>query len=481
MKRYLFITLLILTVNSFSQNWNIIKPNNTYHYALENVYDVSVYANSVNTNGTDSTFLMNKIVLPCDTCSDELYGALLINQSTFLQHKIVKDENVYRFYGNGSFAILPNAELNETWLFDTLNNVTAEIVLETNETIIWGVDDAVKYIKLSNNDTIIISKNYGIIRFDAPNRSYRLIGVETPTENIGYAIPKFADFFDFEVGDILQYRSIECTGNTSEDFIKYKKYTVLEKMIKGDSLVYVVNKQYASGITAYCMDTLLASEDNYYTTSTDTIIFIDSATHFTNLYNHELYTASGSFMGTDTTFYEHISCYLQDGKMYKTYASNSNSTAAPCYFAHSEHSNLILPLPMGTYTASIQSAYCVGLGLVYSEKEFFESVLREELIGYVKNNNTVGTVYDNSFYSSVENLTNRKKIAIYPNPAQGQVRIKGLDINEVTSVRLLDTKGVELYKGKELSIKLENYPPSLYFVAVQYTNGEVDYLKLMVK
>ncbi len=70
---------------------------------------------------------------------------------------------------------------------------------------------------------------------------------------------------------------------------------------------------------------------------------------------------------------------------------------------------------------------------------------------------------------------------LVPNPAHEQVRIEGLDITEVETIRVLDTKGTELYNGKELSLRLENYPPSLYIVVVQYTNGEVDYLKLIIK
>ncbi len=70
---------------------------------------------------------------------------------------------------------------------------------------------------------------------------------------------------------------------------------------------------------------------------------------------------------------------------------------------------------------------------------------------------------------------------LVPNPAHEQVRINGLDIKEVETIRVLDTKGTELYNGKELILKLKNYPPSLYIVVVQYTSGEVDYLKLIIK
>ncbi len=81
-KKYLLIVLIALGMSSLAQNWNIINPDYTYNYAVNDVYDVSSYV--LSTEGNNTVFYMNEIVLPCDTCPEIISGALMIHQPTFM-------------------------------------------------------------------------------------------------------------------------------------------------------------------------------------------------------------------------------------------------------------------------------------------------------------------------------------------------------------------------------------------------------------
>ena len=86
MKIKLLITLSILSLSLFSQNWNLINKDYTYNYAVNNLYELSIHTDSINIYGNDTTFFTNNIVVTCDTCHGQNNGALLRNQPTFFQN-----------------------------------------------------------------------------------------------------------------------------------------------------------------------------------------------------------------------------------------------------------------------------------------------------------------------------------------------------------------------------------------------------------
>jgi len=68
--------------------------------------------------------------------------------------------------------------------------------INKTEKEIFNRADSIKTIQLSTGDTIIISKNYGIFRFDDifENNKYSLVGINNL---LGDSVPDFFDFFDF--------------------------------------------------------------------------------------------------------------------------------------------------------------------------------------------------------------------------------------------------------------------------------------------
>ncbi len=466
-KKYLLIVLIALGMSSLAQNWNIINPDYTYNYAVNDVYDVSSYV--LSTEGNNTVFYMNEIVLPCDTCQGAISGALMIHQSTFMQHKIEKIDNLYWFNGHRSFVIFPYAELGDTWLFDTLNNITAELVLETTETIIGGVDDATKHIKLSNNDSIVLSENHGIVRFDISGKSYRLIGVETPTDSIGYVVPKFRDFYNFEVGDIFQYKKIippsEASQGQDPTHYTFSRNTILSKTFSGDSIIYSVRKNIKSYFHQHSSGIPYEYTYGYeYDTVVEPVVVIDSLTHMCNLYNRESLKVCTNSFSPEGVFYEEVRVKKDDnGLIIKQYG---NSYDAPRYILSSEYPNIMVIDPYQLFYA--RQVYTQGLGLtsyeLYDERLVY-------LIGYVKNGDTTGTVYDDDFYTSTGNLKNQSDIHIYPNPAKEKVYIQNLSA-DVSKIEIYDITGklvndFHTNKGNTfMQIDISKFRRGVYFIKI---------------
>lgn len=473
MKKTLLISLTLIAISSLAQNWNLINPNYTYNYAVDTVYDISIHTDSIKVIGNDSIFYLNRIVSNCDTCSAQNYDwnpVLLRNQPTFLQRQVLKTANKYVFSDTLSFAILPHAELNETWIFDTIKGINAEVVGESLE-LVLGVSDSLKYILLSTNDSIIISKNLGIIRFDVSDTShYHLMGVERPSVGLGFVVPKFADFFNFNVGDVFQYNGRSCgsiysTGNGYEI-----KKTILSKEDNGDTITYYLDKIVASHGLVGCsmiMDTFLYQ-------TIDTLVFIDSAQHMANSYNRELYFErfpEEIFSSNDSVYY---------GIMHVEFENNTpikHSAAFPFFHESPSNQNLLISGMEGTYSIE----YKFGLGITYEHFGFFETGSHTELIGYIKNGDTTGIVYGDELYLKVENKTSEKQnFSIFPNPTKDKITIQLENQIEEVNIELFDIYGKLILQKTsksqtEIELNLEHLDPGLFILNV---NG---FIKKIIK
>ncbi|MBK9193094.1 MAG: hypothetical protein IPM77_17235 [Crocinitomicaceae bacterium] len=61
-------------------------------------------------------------------------------------------------------SIKHTAEISDSWLFNSTLGINATVV-DKYETTILGQIDSFKVIELSTLDTILISKNHGVIRY----------------------------------------------------------------------------------------------------------------------------------------------------------------------------------------------------------------------------------------------------------------------------------------------------------------------------
>jgi hypothetical protein len=167
-----FINLIAL---AYSQNWTIFNKDYRYNYSLENesYTTVVIFADSTLIQGVDTIYSLNRIATKCDSCwfyypepgvADSNY--IMSNQPQFLQRRIVYANNQYRLSDTSNYIIPRFLSLGNSWAFNSSRGITAQVISATIKNY-FGVSDSVNTILLSTNDSIIISKQFGIVKYPA--------------------------------------------------------------------------------------------------------------------------------------------------------------------------------------------------------------------------------------------------------------------------------------------------------------------------
>jgi len=481
-KKIILFFLIFLSFNLYSQNWNLINQILKYNYSLDtsSSYNTTILTDSIYTNNGDTTFYLNRIVTDCSTCQNTSQNNyLLYNQPTFLQRKVIKHNNIYNFCDTASFTIITNACIGSNWLFDTLHNVTAQII-NVSTALVLGTNDSIKTIRLSTNDTIIISKNFGIVKFQSGSSQYSLIGVEGPSNiastyiNHGFVVPKFMDFFSFNVGDVFQYDELYMGyGMSYGGSERIYKVTILNKIIQNDSILYNVHINGQSWNIGSIGNPYGYSNFNY----NSTILYIDTIGNLANALNNQLFVEpfdigngngimghyTQAIVSTNNTGLIEKSCGFDIIYPYK----------APFYEIDTNSINLLHSISFGvnSYLRTVK----VGLGQTALDIGYFEGSYSKDLIGYVKNGDTAGTVYSD-FQTNIKNSSSNKTVQLYPNPTTGLIKIgfsnfsynseKQILINDISGRKLKEIKT----KENSLEVNISNFEKGVYYFVIKENN-----------
>ncbi len=444
MKKLLFVLFFIPAFIS-GQNWNVINRNYHYHYQnIDSTYITNtIFVVSLGNSGGDTIFYLNRVGSPCDTCNlpptNPEVNYFLINQPQFLQRGITKTDSCFIFSDTSHFTIYTKKDSGFTWQFD--DSIMATIV-DMALTTTFGITDSTKTILLSTNDTIIISKNFGIKYFTSPyeHNKYELVGIETPTDTLGIRFPGFFDFFNFNVGDVFQYVSEEgdpcCYDNDTFKIIIQSKETI------GDTLRY-----HAQKIGKH----LHIDNGIYYFSDYNqniTIDYINSNDTYVNLYNGALYYENDThegYTGFDNNYILSY-CYLDtlDSLYTKHSYCKDCSVHFPILFEDSYY-NYVNPYIYeykDFYTYEVN--YKVGLGLTKKVYSLFEQYYSYKLVGYIKNGDTTGTVYSDGYLLGNAYVNSpRQGILVYPNPAKDKILVEYVNISgsQEQTIGLYDMEG----------------------------------------
>jgi len=93
-----------------------------------------------------------------------------------------------------------------SWMF---NPSTTAIVVGLSDSILFGNLDSIKTITLNANDTLILSKNNGIIQYPdfTSNANIHLVGLHDGANSYGEYLPNFWSTYDFSVGDKFSFQT----------------------------------------------------------------------------------------------------------------------------------------------------------------------------------------------------------------------------------------------------------------------------------
>ncbi len=502
MKTHLFIfAFTLLSFSISAQDWSPVNLTDKHNYRLDNddIITQTIWQTNYSVNGTDSTFQLNKTF--CDSCvtiaGDSFYAQR--NLPRFFGYSVTKTAaGICNFRDPGSKMIKLYSQLNDSWLFDTINNVTATVIFSGTGNVL-GNSDSIKTFLLSTADTVQLSKNYGITIWPngySQNSYYKLQGIHG--RDIGVLVPRLKDYFDFNIGDMFEYQSTyqSCSGGSTINHL-IRKYTITSVYVNGDTTIY-----HANGIVKHDYTTYNpwppVTGIYYYPLSYDMYV-IDSAQHLGNLFNGEMVVSDGRTMGWFCSSGDYIGASV--------YPFGIPPLAGTRLFVDSigveaiglgiyndiSYQDLITipfdyyqPIPQSTDTLTPQNPlYSLtnlavlkkGLGQVAGFFDVnFEGNYYEHLSAYRKGNDTVGVFTTDDVLNGVEIAANEiPTFHVYPNPSAGIMTVE-LPANANAVVTIIDLQGrvvktIANVSG-QVSLQTDDVADGVYLLEVESPLGK---------
>ncbi len=445
MKKFSTGLLLAIPIFLFSQNWQLLNPRYRYYYGNKTIFiDSDINADTI-------IYDLNRITTLKSTNSISQIDTFLINQPDFLQRKVSKQSGDYTFYDTTSFLIKSTEEIGGSWVFDTSNNVTAEIIAK-NYIDVFGVLDSTKTILTSNNDTIIFSKENGIIFFKINNIDLSLTGIRKEFVKHGNALYDYKDYYDYSIGDIFQYaenRDFFGEATSYGGYSSHYKIEILTRTDYSDSIVYTANlKKFIENYAT--IDIHNPIDTHYYD---QTITFVHLADQFSESYEKQLVPFFFDNYGSN----QHFSIV----------SGNEIKVIGEVGYEKDFLNNVVFTDPYSLNERIIE----VGKGITKETTRLFESSFYKTLIGYKKNGIQTGTIYEDYFYTNVSSLEKSKSFCIYPNPIDKYLNIYLEKKYTKLQVYIRDSNGKtyffkEYKQDKNIIINVENFPKGVYWVDI---------------
>ncbi len=476
----LFIFIPFIGGIAYAQNWNLIDSTKTVFYKHSDSIHITntIVVDSVEVMGVNTTYYTGYAFKYCDTCAGFSYNEPIIYRyaKEFIGHNVVNDVLNNQFILDGNI-IKQHSATNDSWNFN--GTLTATTVSKGEQTIL-GILDSIKTIQLSNSDTIIISKNHGIIRypdFATPGKYYEMVGYHQGQNSYGEYLPNFWRTYDFNVGDVFFY-NVDGVISTPPGFFKSSKiiFKIIDKIILSDSVKYEVEIfGYSSGeyYPFFRIDNTEFLSKKYISLSGESIYGVTNIPSYDVLpgldVNNNLHSKS---------FYK----YFLHNNLYQEYDSSSSvnsliQVSKPIYssefglgkqvlYCKVESDSLLKfynwNLGGGEEHASVN--YFNGLGREFQSASAFEIDYQDKLVGAIINNDTLGNIFSIPFDVGInENI--KTQLSIYPNPASNQIIIQ----NEMKSLKLYSNLGelvLEINEPNQI-IDISQLSNGLYYIIAQ--------------
>lgn len=491
MKKNLSFLLLLVPSIFFAQNWMPVVPGETYNYRLQDSAYITqtIRVDSMKKVGNDSVFYLNRVLQWFVFPGDPILGidTLAIgfqNQGQFLGQTMTKTPNgdlvfhAENVFFDTTFIIRPFANVGETWLAVPDENITATIVSVTQGDVL-GEPDSLKTIQFDNGATWVLSKQHGLVQcpdFYTNNLRANLSGLEA--KGLGDRLYRFDDFFDFNVGDVLEYSSYSSGlwGSRNQIF----KRTILEKSVTPDTFHYTVRQITKTTSVGW----------NSGTTYEDKIISVDySRSEYSKLasYNQQLISLSSSLWFSHTDF-SYASFFEHGIRLGRKSSPFGQPIFCSVLKVPKDHNDPAFGLPdglgcgSGALSEAIQyyEEFRPLLGKVGLTVSVVDNFYSEWLTGAIIQGDTVwGSISPDWLFTSVEE-TNKDKtpLKLYPNPAQDFVLVECSECaNNPYTVEIFGAEN-KLFHAVETTgqaatqrIDLTGLPTGFYFIIVRWKGG----------
>ena len=482
MKKLIFLFLLLPLFHiAKAQSWDPMANNYRCNYGFtSNEPIVTLWNDSIHGIGNFSIHYIKKV---CRQIDEGKY--LLINQPSFLLAQYAQDPQKIIFSDPKTKACY-KLLLRDTrpFLFDSINNITVQKVTNGKLKVLGEIEDSVKIYQLSNADTIILSKGHGMIKFPTfqDHKHYLLVGLENLA---GTQIPQFNDFFNFNAGDVFEYQIIEeMNGYPNYTNTTTRRLSVLDKKVKGDSLIYVFDvKQREINI-----DRIYLTNDTIYTHKTDSLIFTNYPNSFINKYPGEFVPVTAELINPVRLYYDNA--YQSLVKSFEGnggYSYQINGTDKLTYYPYFDDPNKFsiyledvdpkTYIPKRSYYAKVFK-YAEGFGMV--EKKYLSLNSGPRIYRYTlkltaakTRERQYGMFTDTSILTSTPQLSSNSELLVYPNPVKNHLIIENRQAKEMI-VSILSTDSKELMRqtirGEKATLDIGYLKSGIYFIKIEGDN-----------
>ena len=481
MKRNLLFLILVIGLPAFSQNWAPINTSERFCYSSDDDLEIInnvLWVDSVQNHADFNRIFLNTTVEHCDTCSNP--NLFIRSKSQFLLKQIDAFYNGdWLFYDDiDTFLIKKNGDVGDSWIFNQQQNIVAEII-EVESMDIFNVLDMVKIIVLSDNSTILLSMNHGIVNW---RNQYQLIGIEE--RELGIHVPKFEDMFsELNEGDVLyvyQYSFFGWAvyeGYEWESDTNYYIYDIQDISISSDTVIINVNfnrrHQYNFMFTWYPYE--------YFSGNTNLIFTKNGFTEsFPNTYGEYEITNYAS-NGSENVITEFINHEWKGKVKTNVQTDNGTTTFYPV-------DNFLIPywdwvrskihysLSFGVH--EYYNAYQIPYGGGAAERKL-------ELQGVINDGDTLGTIFPIEMFVGTNQLTTNSNYLVYPNPAKDHINLHSSQ-NGIMEYQIFNYEGVLVKnsiidkKDLETQIQISDLSSGAYFIKL-IQNDHIEVLKFVKK
>ena len=269
MRNFLLICLIGFSNLLLAQNWELFPFEQKSYYQRISNYE---YLETL----TQDSILNSSYYFNRKTNLDEVHNCLneLWQQHPYeglMDSIIISNDTTYYYYSilNNPFYFLSQEEPGGSWIIDADNSTEGYSQIKISCTSkdfesVFGVMDSVKTYSLfgiglgvfdNPLDTLVIklSKSFGLIQYydfheflihpdEFKFTVNRLVGYIIEDDTIGYTVPSWKSFFNYQVNDIRFWKHTRFSPFNTIEFEEYYKEIFIDVEYTEDSIVYTFNK-----------------------------------------------------------------------------------------------------------------------------------------------------------------------------------------------------------------------------------------------
>lgn len=498
--------VLLLATSLSAQNWSVFNPAYRYNYKFGNSILVSnvLFADSLKTQGVDTTFYLNRIGFECKgSCPGTTVSinptvtVVVPNMPQFLQRSIVKYANgTTMLRDTAKLVIKPHCQVGQNWLFDSINNVTATCIAKLLQQT-FGVADSVKHIVIGATDTLKLSKKFGILQFPqlySKNNYYRLVGIEDAnrydsTALFGEKVPNAWDFYNFDPGDKFCITSSFYYKNYSG--CTEANLTIHKKQIVSDAYNY--DAYYIRTPTCYPRYYTSENKSTGYSSNAYSVSQLSGKRTENTMYPGQVLAQGFLFPDPKGPFFNLVKFAVDNKGTFYKYCGKSTclkaSNLGGPFDSLATYPGLIVP-PTGTTTLyystvnlwsrwmlnELTAIYGVGLGEVARGRDWglYSDGNSNCLTCAIKK----GQLYfgNETFVGVTERNTSNSAAHFFPNPCHNSVRIN-LPTASDYEIKISDLLGKPViqeltHNVDRIELNTSELSNGIYIVSV-YANGQL--------